>query len=254
MKQDKKVDFGFKKVDYKKKPDLVNNIFSSVANKYDIMNDLMSFGLHRIWKNFVIDQISKYDGQILDMASGTGDVAIRLYESIKNKGFNPHIISCDPNPEMLKIGRNKALDKGILDIKYEISFAEALPFNDEAFDYYIVCFGIRNFTDIEKSLKEAHRVLKKGGKLICLEFSKVKPGITEKLYDLYSMNALPLMGKVIAGDEDSYRYLAESIRRFPSKESFKKMIEKSGFQNVEYSSMTFDVVSIHTAYKKETKR
>jgi ubiquinone/menaquinone biosynthesis methyltransferase len=249
MNQNKKVDFGFSKVDYDRKHNLVNGVFSSVASKYDVMNDLMSLGLHRYWKKNLLGEITDLEGRILDMASGTGDVSIKLHQYISSKNIVPNITSCDANEEMLQIGRKKAIDAGILGISYEQAFAEKLPFNDESFDYYIVCFGIRNFTDISKSLEEAHRVLKRGGKLICMEFSKAKEGITESLYDFYSMNILPLMGKIVAGDGDSYRYLAESIRKFPSRENFKKTIEKSGFSSVEYKSMSLDVVTIHTGYK-----
>lgn len=253
MRQKKKVDFGYKSVDYDKKHNLVNDVFSSVSSKYDIMNDLMSFGLHRHWKQKLIREITNPDGRILDMASGTGDVAIKLYESISSRNSEPKIVSCDPNLDMLKIGKGKAIDKGILGIEYKEAFAEKLPFEDESFDYYIVCFGIRNFTDIQKSLEEANRVLKEGGKFICMEFSKVKEGITESLYNFYTMNVFPIMGRLVANDEDSYRYLAESIRKFPSRESFKGMIEKAGFEDVCFQSMTFDVVTTHTGYKKAKK-
>lgn len=249
MTPKKKVDFGFEKVDYNSKHGLVNNVFSSVASKYDLMNDLMSFGIHRYWKKALLSEVANLEGAILDMASGTGDIAINLFQNAKKLGIEPQLTSCDANEEMLQAGRRKAIDAGILDIKYQKAFAEKLPFKKDSFDYYIVCFGIRNFTDISKSLDEAYRVLKNGGKFICLEFSKAQDGLAEQLYDFYSMNILPIMGKIVANDGDSYKYLAESIRKFPLKDEFKQMIEDSGFTNVEYKSMTLDVVTIHTGYK-----
>lgn len=246
-----KTSFGYKEVRKEDKKNLVNEVFSSVASKYDVMNDLMSGGLHRLWKKKVLEEITDPSGALLDMASGSGDLAISFYKKCRDQ-FNvkPNITASDANKEMLEIGRNKALDEGIIDINYEVSFAEKLPFKDNSFDYYLVSFGIRNFTDMEAALKEAKRVLKPGGKFICLEFSKINDGLISKIYDFYSMNIIPKIGKAVTGDEDSYQYFVESIRKFPSKEAFKNMIEKAGFSNVNYYNMTFDIVSIHTGIKK----
>lgn len=245
-----KTPFGFKDVHKKDKKNLVNDIFSSVASKYDIMNDLMSGGLHRLWKRKVIEEVTDPNGALLDMASGSGDIAINFYKKCRDE-FNviPNITACDANKDMLQVGREKALNEGITDIKHEVTFAEKLPFKANSFDYYLVSFGIRNFTDIEAALKEALRVLKPGGKFICLEFSKINEGIISKLYEAYSMNIIPKIGKAVTGDEDSYQYFVESIRRFPSREEFKNIIENSGFSNVKYYNMNFDIVAIHTGYK-----
>jgi ubiquinone/menaquinone biosynthesis methyltransferase len=245
-----KTTFGFKEVLKAQKKGLVNEVFSSVASKYDIMNDLMSVGLHRIWKKTVLDEITDPSGALLDMASGSGDIAINFYKKCRDQyGILPNITACDANADMLEVGRAKALDQAIRDIKYHVSFAEELPFKDNSFDYYLVSFGIRNFTDINAALKEALRVLKPGGKFICLEFSKINEGLISKLYEAYSMNIIPKIGKIVADDEDSYKYLVESIRKFPSREEFKTIIEKAGFSNAKYYNMTFDVVAIHTGFK-----
>lgn len=246
-----KTSFGFKDVPKNEKKSLVNEVFSSVASKYDIMNDLMSGGLHRLWKRKLLEEITDPSGSLLDMASGSGDIAINFYKKCRDDyGVTPKITACDANSDMLEIGRNKALDEGIIDIDYHVSFAEKLPFKPNQFDYYLVSFGIRNFTDIESALKEALRVLKPGGKFICLEFSKLDEGIISKIYETYSMNVIPKIGKIVTGDEDSYKYLVESIRKFPSRDEFKEIIEKAGFSNVKYYNMTFETVAIHTGYKK----
>lgn len=246
-----KTSFGFKEVSKNEKKGLVNEVFSSVASKYDIMNDLMSGGLHRLWKKRVLEEITDPSGKLLDMASGSGDLAISFYKKSRDEfDIEPKITACDANEDMLKVGREKALDSGITDIKYFTSFAEKLPFKDNSFDYYLVSFGIRNFSDIDQALKEAMRVLKPGGKFICLEFSKLNEGILSKIYESYSMNIIPKIGKIVTGDEDSYKYLVESIRKFPSRDEFKNIIEKAGFSNVKYYNMTFGTVAIHTGYKK----
>jgi ubiquinone/menaquinone biosynthesis methyltransferase len=248
--EDKKAFFGYKEVSASQKTSLVNKVFSSVSSKYDIMNDLMSGGLHRFWKQEFIKHIPDFQGKFLDMASGTGDIAIKICKkSYELYSKEADITACDASSEMLEIGRNKALDIGITNIKYEVSFAEKLPFKANSFDYYIVAFGIRNFTDIKGALKEALRVLKPGGKFLCLEFSKVQNPALESIYDFYSMNVIPFIGKVVANDEEAYRYLVESIRKFPDQIEFKNMIEDAGFTNARYSSMTFGTVAIHTGYK-----
>ena len=241
--------FGFKSVSFQEKTNLVRDVFASVASKYDIMNDLMSGGMHRLWKKEFISQIPDFHGKLLDMASGTGDIARKYYAKAKEEGINPNIIACDASAEMLQEGRNKAVDAGILDIKYHVTEAEKLPFEDAHFDYYTVAFGVRNFTDIPAALKEAHRVLKPGGKFLCLEFSHIQKPILEPLYDFYSMNIIPFIGKIVAQDEGSYRYLVESIRKFPTQDAFKQMIADAGFSKVDYTNLTFGTVAIHTAYK-----
>jgi len=241
--------FGFKAVSFQEKTDLVRNVFASVASKYDIMNDLMSGGIHRLWKKEFLDQIPDFQGKLLDMASGTGDIARKYYAKAKKDGLNPDITACDASSEMLKEGRNKSLDEGILDIKYHVTEAEKLSFVDKSFDYYTVAFGIRNFTDIPAALKEAYRVLKPGGKFLCLEFSHIQQPILEPLYDFYSMNIIPFIGKIVAKDEKSYRYLVESIRKFPTQESFKESIIDAGFSKVNYMNLSCGVVAIHTGYK-----
>ena len=241
--------FGFKSVSFQEKTNLVRDVFTSVASKYDIMNDLMSGGMHRLWKKEFIAQIPDFHGKLLDMASGTGDIARKYYAKAKEEGINPEITACDASIEMLKEGRNKAVDAGILDIKYQVTEAEKLPFEDESFDYYTVAFGVRNFTDIPSALKDAYRVLKPGGKFLCLEFSHIQQPILEPLYDFYSMNIIPFIGKIVANDEGSYRYLVESIRKFPTQESFKEMITDSGFSKVNYINLNCGIVAIHVGYK-----
>ncbi len=241
--------FGFKSVSPGEKTSLVRNVFASVASKYDIMNDLMSGGMHRLWKKEFIAQIPDFSGNLLDMASGTGDIARKYYAAAKADGLKPDITACDASAEMLKEGKNKAVDNGILDIKYQVTEAEKLPFEDGSFDYYTVAFGVRNFTDIPAALKEAYRVLKPGGKFLCLEFSHIETPILEPFYDFYSMNIIPFIGKIVANDEGSYRYLVESIRKFPQQDEFKKMIEDAGFAKVDYMNLSCGVVAIHTGYK-----
>lgn len=248
-KTDNKSFFGFKAVSLQEKTNLVRNVFASVASKYDIMNDLMSGGVHRLWKKEFIGHIPDFSGKLLDMASGTGDIARKYYKRAKSDGINPDITACDASAEMLGEGKIKALDSGMPSIKYHVTEAEKLQFEDESFDYYTVAFGVRNFTDIPAALKEAYRVLRRGGKFLCLEFSHIEKPILEPLYDFYSMNVIPFLGKIIANDEESYRYLIESIRKFPDQESFKQMIIDAGFSKVEYTNLTFGTVAIHTAYK-----
>lgn len=240
-----KVNFGFKEVEEKEKQSLVAQVFSSVASKYDLMNDVMSFGIHRMWKNKLIEQLAP-DKKLLDMAAGTGDIAKRYYQ----KCTNPDISLCDINIEMLEQGRNRLLDENIFKgLSFTCANAEDLPFKDNSFDYYTIAFGIRNVTDIAKALKEAHRVLKPDGKFICLEFAKVEEPILAKIYDLYSMHFIPKIGGIIAGDESSYQYLVESIRTFPKQEIFTKMIGKAGFRFCQYQNLSFGVVSLYTGYK-----
>ncbi len=249
-----KTDFGFKKVDKNIKSKLVGNIFSSVAKKYDLMNDLMSGGSHRIWKNKMIEEIKFKDHntpcKIIDVAGGTADISFRALQKAKMQNINTQIDVVDINQEMLNVGKARAIDKNLFNkLNFSTQDGENLAFNDETFDFYTIAFGIRNFTNIEKGLSEAHRVLKKGGKFICLEFSKVNNEFLQKFYDLYSFNIVPKIGKYVLNDEDSYQYLVESIRKFPNQENFKKMIQNANFSDVTYKSLTFGTVAIHVGYK-----
>ena len=249
MTNNNNTSFGFKSVSFEEKTNLVRGVFASVASKYDIMNDVMSGGTHRLWKREFMSHIPDFNGKLLDMASGTGDIARKYYKACEEDGIKPDITACDASKEMLAEGKDKAIDNNMLGIKYQVCEAEKLPFADESFDYYTVAFGVRNFTDIPAALKEAYRVLKPGGKFLCLEFSHIEERLFKPVYDFYSMNVIPFIGKVIAGDSESYRYLAESIRKFPTQETFKTMIEDAKFSNVAYTNLTFGTVAIHTGYK-----
>jgi len=246
-------DFGFKKVKLGEKAGLVKDVFDKVASKYDIMNDLMSSGLHRLWKDKMVEEINIKRGQeykFLDVAGGTGDVSFRIAKKCDKLGAKAHIEVSDINQEMLDVGKKRAVDNNLFaNLEFKWADGEKLPHEANQFDFYTIAFGIRNFTNIDKGLSEAHRVLKGGGKFVCLEFSKVNNEILAKLYDLYSFNVIPKIGKLVADDEESYRYLAESIKKFPDPEKFKTMIETAGFKNVSYQTLTFGTVAIHIATK-----
>lgn len=238
--------FGFKTVREDDKVDMVRGVFNSVASKYDLMNDMMSMGVHRIWKNRMMERLRPHAGQkLLDVGGGTGDIAFKYME----RGGDD-VTVYDINDEMLAVGRDRAIDKGLLSgIQWMQGNAEELPFEDATFDAYTIAFCIRNVTRIDKALAEARRVLKPGGHFLCLEFSKVvAPGL-DKIYDTYSFTLLPKMGELIADDRDSYQYLAESIRRFPDQETFKKMIEDAGFDQVNYENLTGGIACIHSAWR-----
>ncbi len=219
-------------------------VFNSVFNKYDIMNDLMSLGIHRLWKKRLIEWMNpKKDDHLIDMAAGTGDIANAFLGRIKNQGY----VSCvDPNKLMIEQGRKKL--KYLNNIKWHVSSAENLPFEDNIFDIYSVSFGVRNFSDTQKALREAHRVLKSGGRFICLEFSKVENEILNKVYKTYS-KTIPFIGKYIVGDSEPYDYLIKTIDEFYDQESFKKIILDNGFNNVEYRNLSGGIVAIHSAWK-----
>ena len=227
---------------------LVNEIFSNVSNKYDIMNDLMSGGIHRIWKDVFVMHMDNPNAKLLDVAGGTCDIAKRFYEFGKLNDGSFDITVCDLNYNMLSEGVDKLANQGINGIKYVNAKAEMLPFRSEIFDYYSVAFGIRNFGDINSSIKEAKRVLKKGGKFICLEFSKPKNIFLQKAYNMYSHLLIPNLG-TLAGDRKSYQYLVDSIEKFPNQENFANMIVKAGFKNVSYRNLSGGIVAIHIAYK-----
>ena len=219
-------------------------VFNSVFNKYDIMNDLMSLGIHRLWKKRLIEWMNpKKDDHLIDMAAGTGDIANAFLSRIKNQGY----VSCvDPNKLMMEQGRKKL--KNLNNIQWHVSSAENLPFKDNMFDIYSVSFGVRNFSDTQKALREAHRVLKSGGRFICLEFSKVENEILNKVYKAYS-KTIPFIGKYIVGDSEPYDYLIKTIDEFYDQESFKKIILDNGFNNVEYRNLSGGIVAIHSAWK-----
>ncbi|MCC8417855.1 MAG: bifunctional demethylmenaquinone methyltransferase/2-methoxy-6-polyprenyl-1,4-benzoquinol methylase UbiE [Rickettsia endosymbiont of Bryobia graminum] len=245
-----KINFGFSKVDFDQKKGLVKEVFSNVANKYDLMNDLMSLGVHRLWKDRFIKQIPNLSSNILDVASGSGDIAFRIIERSKMRNIMTNITLSDINTDMLEVARSKAIDKNILTgLNYITADAENLPFEDNSFDYYTIAFGIRNVSDINKVLREAHRVLKPMGKFLCLEFSKVEHHLLKKLYDFYSFNIIPKIGKAIADNESAYQYLVESIKLFPDQDSFLIMLKDAGFNIASYENLTGGVVAIHSGYK-----
>ena len=242
----KQTHFGFSQVDENAKQGMVRDVFANVATKYDIMNDAMSFGIHRVWKDRLINIISpKSDMHLLDVAGGTGDIAFRF---LKSGGGEATLL--DINENMLREGVARSIDENILqNINWSLGNAEALPFEDKSFDVYSIAFGIRNVTDINKALAEAHRVLKTGGRFVCLEFSQPKNPSFGKIYDFFSFNIIPKMGEVLANDRASYQYLVESIRKFPKQDEFKSMIENAGFVNVSYSNLTGGTVAIHSGWK-----
>jgi demethylmenaquinone methyltransferase / 2-methoxy-6-polyprenyl-1,4-benzoquinol methylase len=247
--QDKK-DFGFEKVSAKEKRTLVDGVFSDVAGKYDLMNDFMSFGVHRLWKDEFCKMIPNMNSTILDVAGGTGDISFRLKDRAKNQNKEAHIVVSDINKEMLKVCQARAIDRNITS-KFDLVVADAekLPFLDNSFDYYTIAFGIRNMLSIKNTLAEAYRVLKPTGKFLCLEFSQVQNDFIKPVYDFYSFNIIPKIGGCIAGNQDAYKYLAESISLFPNQEDFKTMIQDIGFSNVAYKNLTFGVAAIHYGFK-----
>ncbi|WP_454887021.1 class I SAM-dependent methyltransferase [Sphingomonas oryzagri] len=238
------VSFGYTEVAPEEKTRMVGDVFAKVARRYDIMNDAMSGGMHRLWKDQFVARVKPRQGeQILDMAGGTGDIAFRM----ARKGAE--ITVADINPNMLAVGVERAKKKGIEGLLWAEENAETLSFADKAFDAYTIAFGIRNVTDIPRALREAHRVLKRGGRFYCLEFSTTTwPGFKE-LYDTYSHKLVPRLGKLIADDEESYRYLIESIRRFPDMPTFKAMIGEAGFVNAKVEPILGGLVAIHSGWK-----
>ncbi len=237
--------FGYQTVDEDEKVQKVAEVFHSVAPKYDVMNDLMSAGLHRIWKAFTIAKAAVRPGfKVLDIAGGTGDLAIAF---AKQAGPSGQVWLTDINESMLRVGRDRLLNQGLL-IPAALCDAEKLPFPDNYFDRVSVAFGLRNMTHKDQALAEMQRVLKPGGKLLVLEFSKVAAPL-QKPYDLYSFSVLPWLGQQIAGDADSYRYLAESIRMHPDQETLKTMLQEAGLERVEYFNLTAGVAALHTGVK-----
>ena len=238
------VNFGDEVVTAEEKTRRVGGVFTSVARRYDVMNDLMSGGLHRLWKDRFVARVKARPGeQILDMAGGTGDVAFRMARR------GAHVTVADINPDMLAVGMERAESRGLEDLAWKQENAEGLTFEDSTFDAYTIAFGIRNVTDIPAALKEAHRVLKHGGRFFCLEFSRSEwPGFAD-VYELYASKMIPRIGRAVARDEDSYRYLVESIRRFPKSEQFRQMTADSGFRQTKVEPILGGLVCIHSGWR-----
>ena len=249
-REPKQADFGARQVPLADKQALVDDVFRSVARRYDLMNDLMSFGLHRAWKDALVTAINPPKNRpfaLVDVAGGTGDIAMRIVQA-GGKGTGATV--CDINADMLAVGRERATTRGLGDaITFTEANAEALPFRDRSFDAATIAFGIRNVPRIETALAEAYRVLKIGGRFVCLEFSAVTvPGL-DRLYDLYSFNVIPVLGRAVAGDAESYRYLVESIRRFPKPEAFAAMMRAAGFARVSHRLMSGGIVALHSGWR-----
>ena len=240
--------FGYKEVNVDDKASKVAEVFHSVAAKYDIMNDLMSFGVHRLWKRFAIDCSGIRPGQTgLDLAGGTGDLTAKFSRIVGNTG---QVVLADINDSMLKVGRDKLRDLGVVsNVSYVQANAQALPFAENTFDLITIAFGLRNVTDKDEALRSMYRVLKPGGRLLVLEFSKPSNELLSKAYDMYSFNLLPKMGKIIANDSESYQYLAESIRMHPDQETLKGMMDSAGFEQTQYYNLTGGIVALHRGYK-----
>ncbi|XP_072243507.1 2-methoxy-6-polyprenyl-1,4-benzoquinol methylase, mitochondrial [Leuresthes tenuis] len=278
--EDRSTHFGFETVPEEEKAKRVYKVFENVAEKYDVMNDAMSLGVHRLWKDMLLHVMHPQPGaRLLDVAGGTGDIAFRFrdyihsqqerqkrravrssqslsWQDISNKypsEDRPHesmAVVCDINKEMLNVGKKRADRMGITSgLSWVVGDAEELPFDDDQFDIYTIAFGIRNVTHVDQALQEALRVLKPGGRFMCLEFSKVTNPVLASLYDAYSFQVIPVLGEVIAGDWKSYQYLVESIRKFPDQEEFKGMIEDAGFYCVRYYNLTGGVVALHSGFK-----
>ncbi|MCA0907751.1 bifunctional demethylmenaquinone methyltransferase/2-methoxy-6-polyprenyl-1,4-benzoquinol methylase UbiE [Ruegeria marisrubri] len=244
---DKTTHFGFETVPEAEKAGRVQGVFNSVASKYDVMNDVMSMGIHRVWKDAMMDWLAPRPGQrLLDVAGGTGDISFRF---LKRAGHG-HATVLDLTEPMLIEGRQRAEADQMSDsLSWVVGDAMALPFEDNTFDVYTISFGIRNVTRPQEALNEAYRVLKPGGRLMVLEFSQLPNEGLQKLYDLYSFNVIPRMGKLIANDYDSYQYLVESIRKFPDQETFLNMVRAAGFENAKYRNLSMGIAALHSGWK-----
>jgi demethylmenaquinone methyltransferase/2-methoxy-6-polyprenyl-1,4-benzoquinol methylase len=240
--------FGYKDVPTEEKQAMVADVFHSVAAKYDVMNDLMSFGVHRLWKRFTIDMSGVRPGnKILDLAGGTGDLTKKFSKIVGPAG---KVVLADINSSMLEVGRERLTNEGYVgNIEYVQANAQYLPFEDNTFDIITIAFGLRNVTDKDEALRSMFRVLKPGGRLLVLEFSHTNNPLLQKAYDLYSFTALPFMGKLVTNDAESYKYLAESIRMHPDQETLKGMMENAGFNRVSYHNMTGGMVALHRGIK-----
>jgi demethylmenaquinone methyltransferase/2-methoxy-6-polyprenyl-1,4-benzoquinol methylase len=239
--------FGYQNVPEADKSGLVKEVFNNVASKYDVMNDLMSIGIHRVWKNALINWLVPKENQnLLDVAGGTGDIATRFLNQAK--GGNATIL--DMTESMLQEGTKRVTNSSLSSrMRWVVGDAMALPFKKNTFDIYTISFGIRNVTKIDKALSEAFRVLKPGGRIMILEFSKLPNPMMQKAYDLYSFNVIPKIGEIVVGDKDSYQYLVESIRKFPNQVSFANMMTEAGFENVKFRNLTFGVAALHSGWK-----
>jgi len=241
-------DFGYKEVPAAEKAKHVRAVFDSVAGKYDLMNDLMSAGVHRLWKRYLLGQTGLRPGQAaLDVAGGTGDLAAGMAEQVGERGL---VVLSDINAAMLEVGRKRLLDRGLMrNVRFSLANAECLPFEDESFDCVTIGFGLRNVTDKPAALASMRRVLRPGGRLLVLEFSKpVVPGL-KPVYDVYSFSVLPWLGKRVAGDSDSYQYLAESIRKFPDQETLKGMMQDAGLEDCRYHNLSGGIVALHKGFR-----
>lgn len=247
-KQSRTTHFGFQQVDEATKAGKVAGVFDSVATKYDVMNDVMSLGAHRLWKRFTLEISNVRDGQrVLDLAGGTGDLAAKFAPRVGAQG---QVVVADINAAMLARGRERLVNEGLIgNVEYVQADAETLPFPDAYFDCITMAFGLRNVTHKDRALASMCRVLKPGGQLLVLEFSRLNIPALQPLYDLYSFRLLPLMGKLIAQDADSYRYLAESIRMHPDQEELKQMMQDAGFERCEYFNLSGGIVALHRGYK-----
>jgi demethylmenaquinone methyltransferase/2-methoxy-6-polyprenyl-1,4-benzoquinol methylase len=245
---EEKTHFGFREVPLAEKQKLVGKVFSSVAEKYDLMNDLMSFGIHRLWKRYFVATAGVRRGdRVLDLAGGTGDIAALLRERVGDEG---EVVLGDINAEMLHVGRDRLTDRGLVrGLDYIQLNAEALPFPDARFDLVTIAFGLRNVTDKAAALAEMHRVLKVGGRALILEFSQVQAAPLKPLYDFHSFTILPRLGRLFAGDPDSYQYLAESIRKHPGQDELRGMMESAGFARCDYRNLSAGIVAVHSGYR-----
>eukprot|EP00271_Cylindrocystis_brebissonii_P022348 TRINITY_DN8577_c0_g1_i1.p1 TRINITY_DN8577_c0_g1~~TRINITY_DN8577_c0_g1_i1.p1 ORF type:complete len:313 (+),score=39.22 TRINITY_DN8577_c0_g1_i1:160-1098(+) len=263
--------FGYRTVPEDEKSKLVGGVFTSVASSYDVMNDMMSFGMHRLWKDRLVAELAPFPGiKVIDVAGGTGDIAFRIQQAVldsrqrdgnrvpprreedEDEEDRTRVVVCDINPAMLRVGQQRANARGwgsLPSLVWMEGDAEALPMESGSMDAYTVAFGIRNVTHIDAALREAYRVLRPGGRFLCLELSHVRQPMFRSLYDLYSFQLIPTMGELIAKDRDSYQYLVESIRRFPMQERFAQMISSAGFQDVRFENLVGGVVAIHSGFK-----
>ena len=246
-KKENTTHFGFETILEKDKSEKVQGVFSSVASKYDVMNDVMSLGIHRVWKDAMMDWLAPIRGQaLLDVAGGTGDISFRFLQ--RASGANATVL--DLTEPMLAEGRKRAETVGISgQLEWVVGDAMALPFEDDSFDVYTISFGIRNVTDPQKALSEAYRVLKPGGRIMVLEFSHIPNNVLQWFYDKYAFNVIPRLGQIIASDRSSYQYLVESIRKFPKQEAFMKLVNDAGFENTKYRNLTMGVACLHSGWK-----
>ena len=245
---DDKAWFGFRRVDATEKPQLVRGVFERVAGRYDLMNDLMSGGIHRLWKAALVDWLAPRPGQLLlDVAGGTGDIARRF---LAKAGGGARVVVCDLTPAMVAVGRDRAIDRGITaGIDWVAGDALALPIAGASVDAYTIAFGLRNVADIDKALAEARRVLKPGGRFLCLEFSQVVLPVLKELYDTYSFYVVPWMGRIVAGDRDAYVYLVESIRRFPAHAALAERLAAAGLERASYRNLSGGIAALHSAWR-----